>query len=1153
MSLLALRSRGQRLLLAVLLPMLLVAGSLGVALPAAPALAGNPPPGPHPHGKIAPELLDSMPARAGADKRIEAVVTLEPRTDAVPETAKPGKAREALADAAESAQEPVVQLVESRGDQVVNTFWLKNMVLVRVKPATLNELAELPMVNRVIPNFKLSAPATPPRAAATPEGETGGSAWGITKIGADRVWKEHGLTGKGVRVAVLDTGIDIGHPDLAGKLVSDKPSDPAYPGGWIEFGADGKPVASTPHDSYWHGTHVAGTIAGGDASGTRIGVAPGVELMAGLVLPGGEGTLAQVIAGMQWAIAPYGADGKPAGKPADVVSMSLGGEGYDDEMIEPTRNIYRAGAFPAFAIGNDCAPNGSGSPGNVYEAVAVGATDVNDDVPDFSCGGVVRREDWFHAPAEWPDTYTVPDVSAPGAEVMSAVPGGGYGIADGTSMATPHVSGTVALILEARPGLTVDQTLEVLEGTAFFDRRYGERPNPRYGSGRIDAYAAVAEVSADSGVQGTVTDGRTRKPLAGVTITNTATGRAYHTDAQGRFQIRLLAGAYDFTLSRFGYQDATTHVTVAVDRFTQADVALQQTPRGRISGQVVYGPTGISVPGATVRVLSVPDRLAATTDGNGRYTIGDVPEGDYRVVASAAAISAAAPRPVTVSGGRGGQADFALPRMPDTKRASVTGDGIEGDDDVWWASLNGDGSLMVLGTGADNLVPDDTNGSMDVFVRDMRSGDVRRVSVASDGTQADSDSLVPHISADGRYVGYSSTAANLAPGDTNGMVDSYVHDLRTGKTERVSVASDGTQGNDKSFDPLLSGDGRYAVFSSYATNLVPGDTNDRGDIFVHDRQTGKTERVSVASDGTQGSTDAFDPSVSADGRFVAFDSRSPELAPGDTDEHNDVFVRDLRNGTTERVPAPDGLEASSPALSADGRVVAYLTSGGPMGFQIFAYDRQTRATTLVSAGGPPNGGVGDSDSFAPAVSADGRLVAFYSYAANLVPGDGNGREDVFVRDLTAGTTERVSTGPQGEDGDGRSTVPALSGNGRYVAFLSDSGNLVEGDRNGRFDAFVHDLAPGPEARFALADLRVNPSEVRPGRPAEVTASAKNVGEKGGEYYAVLSVNGRVEARQTVQAQPGRTVRISFEVRRQDPGAYTVRLGPLQGEFTVKTR
>src|SRR5437762_5568898 len=200
------------------------------------------------------------------------------------------------------------------------------------------------------------------------------------------------------------------------------------------------------------------------------------------------------------------------------------------------------------------------------------------------------------------------------------------------------------------------------------------------------------------------------------------------------------------------------------------------------------------------------------------------------------------------------------------------------------------------------------------------AGTTERVSVASDGTQGNSPSQLPALSADGRFVAFQSWATNLVPGDTNGFADVFVHDRQTDTTERVSVASDGTQGNGGSGAEAISADRRFVDFSSYYTNLVPGDTNGRSwtDVFVHDRPTRTTERVSVASDGTQGNNWSEYPSISADGRFVAFSSYATNLVPGDTNGQQDVFVRDRQTGTTERVAA-----GRVSAHSADGRFVAF--------------------------------------------------------------------------------------------------------------------------------------------------------------------------------------------------------------------------------------
>ncbi len=1132
--------------------LLSVLGICATVLTAAPATAQAAPSGPSlpaaAQSKIDPAVLKRMDAaEARGDGRVEAAVVLRHGAPAVTPDDTAAEVRRSLARGTAADQAPVVDLVEARGDRVLNTFWLKNMVLVRATSDTLRDLAALAPVERVIPNFTLETPPgeTVDSSARTVARATAGpSTWGLAKTGADRVHSERKITGAGVRVAVLDTGIDAAHPDLAGKLTSADPADPAHPGGWIEFDAEGRPVpGSVPHDSAYHGTHVAGTVAGGDASGTQIGVAPDAELMGGLVIPGGRGSLAQVIAGMQWAIAPYAADGTPAGKPADVVSMSLGSDGYADELVEPARNIARAGVFPAFAIGNECF-QGSASPGNVYESVSVGATDADDNVADFSCGEIVHKSNWSAPPAEWPDTYVVPDVSAPGVDVLSALPDGGYGTLDGTSMATPHVSGTVALMLQAQPDLTADEALAVLTGTSRADDRYGALPNARYGHGRIDAYAAVTEAALRSGVRGTVTDRRSGRPLAGVTLARTDTGRAVTTDASGRFSLRLAPGTHDLALSRFGYADTTTRQRVRADRYTDVRLELTRTRWTTVSGTVTYGPTGTTVPGATVSVLGVPDDLTAVTDRNGRYTVHDVPVGAYQVRAAAPGISRSRPLAVTVAGPSGARgADLELPPPSATERVSLTSQGNQPNSDAWWADLSDDGRIVAFASPASNLVAEDTNGTLDIFVTDRDRQTTERVSVASDGTEGDDFSLTPTLTADGRFVGFSSGAANLVPGDTNGQTDAFVHDRTTGVTERVSVASDGTAANGLSSAPSLSTDGRYAVFNSDADNLVAGDTNGTTDVFLRDRELGTTVRVSQAPDAAPGNGASREQTVSADGRYIAFQSTADNLVPGDTDGTADVFVHDRLTGTTRLVDGPDGAN-TAPRISGDGTAVAFDND-----WRLYVHDLSTGKNERVDVAG--DGTPADQWGYAPSLSADGTKVAFYSYAANLAPGDTNGRADVFVRDRRAGTTVRVSDGLEDADGDGTSALPALSGDGRYVAFESTSANLVGDDTNRHSDVFVHDLVAGPGARFAPHGLTVTPPRARPGAPVHVTARVRNVGEVKGTYTAVLTVAGEPEQHQDVTVRPGREVTVRFTVRRAATGSYPVGIGPLTGEFGVR--
>ena len=312
----------------------------------------------------------------------------------------------------------------------------------------------------------------------------------------------------------------------------------------------------------------------------------------------------------------------------------------------------------------------------------------------------------------------------------------------------------------------------------------------------------------------------------------------------------------------------------------------------------------------------------------------------------------------------------------------------------------------------------------------------------------------------------------------------------SGTTERISIDGAGNQGDSSSFSPAISANGRYVAFISAASNLVPGDNNGTTDVFVHDRQAGTTERVSVDSAGNEanGQTDwggsGGDVAISADGRFVAFASRASNLVPGDTNGSTDLFVHDRQTGATERVSVDSAGNQSTTiefgvavAISGDGRYVAFRsyrsdlvpgdTNGSPCcRADIFVRDRQAGTTERVSVNSAENEAAGDNAY--PSISADGRYVAFLSSASNLVSGDGNGTYDAFVRDRQAGTTERVSVDGAGNDGNGASGITtAISGGGRYVAFGSDASNLVPGDTNGTRDSFVRDRQAGTTERVSV--------------------------------------------------------------------------------------
>tara|TARA_R110002072_G_scaffold88590_1_gene199045 strand:- start:30 stop:1388 length:1359 start_codon:yes stop_codon:yes gene_type:complete len=296
----------------------------------------------------------------------------------------------------------------------------------------------------------------------------------------------------------------------------------------------------------------------------------------------------------------------------------------------------------------------------------------------------------------------------------------------------------------------------------------------------------------------------------------------------------------------------------------------------------------------------------------------------------------------------------------------------------------------------------------------------------------------------------------------------------------VSTDPFGYGGDQNSGLPSISGDGRYIAFLSLATNLVIGDTNNRNDVFLHDRQTGITTRVSVDSIGNEANDHSYRPVISEDGRFIAFSSKASNLVGDDTNGYPDVFLHDQTTGITRRVSIDDnGNEANSqssgPSISQDGRYIAFesvatnLISGGSSVYRAraFVYDRVSEKVihaSIDSAGNEAN----DSSVFV-SISGNGQYVMYFSAADNLVPGDTNGLPDVFVHDLLSGTTSRASVDSTGNQSNGSSVPGAISYDGRYVVFQSAADNLVTNDLNYKKDIFVHDRVIGTTSRASLTE------------------------------------------------------------------------------------
>jgi uncharacterized repeat protein (TIGR01451 family) len=440
-----------------------------------------------------------------------------------------------------------------------------------------------------------------------------------------------------------------------------------------------------------------------------------------------------------------------------------------------------------------------------------------------------------------------------------------------------------------------------------------------------------------------------------------------------------------------------------------------------------------------------------------------------------------------------------------TERVSVDSAGNEGNDRSGFLSgpsMSADGRFVAFDSTATNLLPGG-NLPFNIFVHDRLTGTTEVVSVSSRGRQGEDLSSSPDLSEDGRFVAFDSDAANLVRGDRNGITDVFRHDRTTGETILVSLSSDGQQGDASSHAPAISGEGRFIVFHANSS-LDPADTNQTTDVYIRDAQARTTMLVSIAFDGSAGNNTSFLQDISGDGRFVAFVSDATNLIPNDVvDNEPNVYVRDLVSGITELASVgSDGTRAEVgffdvPAISADGRFVAFSTFDSltpedtrPFSLDIYLRDRQTGTTELISVNSDEVPGDGRSET--PSVSADGRFVGFQSDSTNLVPEqpDFFPDEDIFVRDRQTGTTVRVSESSAGEEGNARSLNPAISADGLVTAFSSDASNLVPNDTNLVTDIFVHDDRPAADLAVTKSDF---PDPVSRGGTLTYSAVVTNQG------------------------------------------------------------
>ncbi|MFC7877073.1 carboxypeptidase regulatory-like domain-containing protein [Isoptericola sp. NPDC057391] len=535
-----------------------------------------------------------------------------------------------LTSLAKKSQADVIDTLDAAGASYTS-YWINNSIYVDGGTLALaQDVAQSDDVTGIYETFAMEE-TDPVETKPANTKVTTAVEWGIDAINAPEVW-DLGVTGQGITVASFDTGVDVTHPALRSKYRGIQPDgslDNDY--NWFDIpnACGGDPCASSGS----HGTHTTGTMVGSDGA-DQVGVAPGATWIAANCIDLGECDWDDYLADAQWFLAPTRADGSdpdPSKRP-HIINNSWGiPAGVDlpeDWMSAETQAWNAAGIFGAWAAGNEGPACSSGRyPGEFSHTYAAGAFDADGDIASFSARGPGR------------DDAVKPDIAAPGVDVRSSVPGG-YGTSSGTSMATPHLAGAVALLWSAAPALRgdVEGTAALLDRTAVDveDTTCGGTAddNNVWGEGKLDALALVdAAPTADTGdVTGTVTDGD-GDPVAGAEVAFDGThDRTVTTGEDGTFSARLAAGDYAVTASAFGFVDHATDVTVTADETVTLPITLERAPTRTVSGTVTER-DGSPTAGAVVALSAPLDDV--TTDADGRYAIAGVPDGTYTLSVTA--------------------------------------------------------------------------------------------------------------------------------------------------------------------------------------------------------------------------------------------------------------------------------------------------------------------------------------------------------------------------------------------------------------------------------------------------------------------------------------------------------------------------------------
>ncbi|MFE4591398.1 S8 family serine peptidase [Streptomyces laurentii] len=865
-------------------------------------------------------------------------------------TAYAGKAQAGLLD----------QIAREGG--TAKSFWIANTVKVTGTQALAEKIAARPDVASLDSDSALTLPDPLPGEA---EPKTDAVEWNIDRINAPKVWNELGVRGDGVVVASIDSGVQYDHPAVKTAYRGLKP-DGSYDHNYNWFDPAKVCAGATPCDNNGHGTHTMGTMVGDDGGANQVGVAPGATWVSAKGCESSSCSRESLLASGQWVVAPTdlnGANPRPDLAP-DVVNNSWGMNGYDAWYRETVQAWRDAGIFPAFSNGNNgSACNTSGSPGSYTNSYASGAFDINNAIATFSSRGTGESGG------------IKPDLAAPGVNVRSSWSGGGYNTISGTSMASPHTAGTVALMWSASPAIRGDvaETEKLLDQSAIDvdDTTCGgtAAKNNVFGEGRLDAYAAVSATprGALGALSGTVTSGGSavgdaRLSLSGPMRTTIVTG------ADGSYTLpKLMAGDYTAEVSKFGYVTATGTVTVVEDQSVTKDFAVEQAPSAKLTGRVTTeaGPEA----GATLVVQGTPVRGTTAADGSYALTL---PVGGYDVaVTPVSRCASGTSAGVKLSGDTTRNIELA-PRTDTFGTACrLTESAFPTGDTKLTMSSQTTGSATV------NLP----------FPVALYGKTYRTASATTEGVLAFGTSST------------SSTNSTLPTTTTpNGALYPFWDNLQLDANSGVYTGVSGTAPHRR-----LTVEWRdVVIYSNTAQRLTfSAVIGEDGEVSYHykDIGTGNYENGSGATiglenaTGTDGLLYAYNEPVVTDGMSITFRTTKSAVVAGtvtDGNDHKGVegATVSVRQGGTEVATATTGADGSYLAqVPATGDKATYDLAFGAAHYAGATAARDAKATEIATA---------------DAVLATGRVTADRTVVTEIVPADQRrARELVLTNDGSA--------------------------------------------------------------------------------------------------------------------------------------------------------